>query len=202
MDRTTRQSRGRAYRRMCRVPDKRGTQAKADNKSVYDVKISHAKKYSRKDYREGNQYSEAVLCSLELVQGFIDDGQGNGPNDTFGEFFTYLMSERKLTIKQLADKTDIPERTITRMRSEEDYKPSIEYLLACCIVMKLPPWDSDTLFKLAGIALRINDKKERCYIALLHVFFKEGSIKVCDEVLTIMQLPTLSSIISANKKNK
>lgn len=79
---------------------------------------------------------------------------------------------------------------------------SIEYLLACCIVMKLPPWDSDMLFELAGIVLRPNNKKERCYIALLHVFFKEGSISVCDEVLTTMGLPSLSSIINSNKKNK
>lgn len=172
----------------------------SDNTSIYGVKINHAKKYSREAYREGDQYSEAVLCSMDLIQGFIDNGQGNGPDDTFGDFFIKLMSQRKLTIKQLADKTDIPERTIERMRKDEGYKPSIEYLLACCMVMRLPPWDSDKLFNLAGIVLRINDKKERCNIALLHVFFKEGSIRVCDEVLAIAGLPTLSSIIESNKK--
>lgn len=202
VNRTTMQRRRHANYRMSKMAGKWSKEDKNGNRSLYDVKISHAKKYSRKDYREGDKYSEAFLCSIELVQGFIDGGQGNGPSDTFGEFLTNLMTERKLTIKQLADKTDIPERTITRMRSEEGYKPSIEYLLACCMVMRLPPWDSDKLFELAGIVLRPNNKKERCYIALLHVFFKEGSIRVCDEVLTMMGMPTLSSIIKANKKNK
>lgn len=202
VNRTTKHKALRACRRQCRVPGKINRDNNSDSKNLYCVEVNHARKYSRKDYRDGNKYSEAVQCSIELVQGFINGGQGSGPNDTFGEFFTNLMTERKLTIKQLADKTDIPERTITRMRSEEGYKPSIEYLLACCIVMKLPPWDSDMLFELAGIVLRPNNKKERCYIALLHVFFKEGSISVCDEVLTMMGLPSLSSIISSNKKNK
>ncbi len=197
-----RRLRPNAYYRANKIRSKREIEKKTATKSLYNIKITHAKKYSKEAYREGKQYSEAVLYSIELVQGFIDGGQGNGPNDTFGEFLTNLMQERKLTIKQLADKTDIPERTIARMRSEEGYKPSVEYLLACCIVMKLPPWDSDKLFELAGIALRINNKKERCYIVLLHVFFKEGSIGVCDEVLSIAGLPTLSSIIDKNKKNK
>lgn len=201
VNRTTPRGRHICYK-MSKPAVKRRSEGRGGNASFSEARINHARKYSRKDYREGNQYSEAVLCSIELVQGFINGGPGSGPGDSFGEFFTSLMSERKLTVKQLADKTDIPERTITRMRSEEDYKPSVEYLLACCIVMKLPPWDSDMLFKLAGIVLRPNNKKERCYIALLHVFFKEGSIRVCDEVLAQVELPTLSSIITANKKNK
>ena len=183
-----------AYRRGRRLP--------ANKEIAYVVQVNHAKKYSRKEYREGKQFSEAFFHTVELVQGFIDGGLGSNPGETFGEFFSELMSERKITVKQLADKTDIPERTIIRMRTEDDYKPSIEYLIACCIVMQLPPWDSDTLFELAGIKLRPNNKKERCYIALLHVFFQEGSIRVCDEVLTRSGLPTLSSVINRNKKNK
>ena len=95
------------------------------------------------------------------------------PGETFGEFFSELMSERKITVKQLADKTDIPERTIIRMRTEDDYKPSIEYLIACCIVMQLPPWDSDTLFELAGIKLRPNNKKGKMlYCIITCLFFR------------------------------
>jgi hypothetical protein len=179
----------------------RNTRA-SDKDALYKSQYKHAKMYLPIEDDEDEQRSEAFMYTLELVKKFINGGQGGGTNFTFGEYFTYLMSERKLTIRQLADMTDIPERTISRMRSEDGYKPSIEYLIACCIVMKLLPWESDLLFELAGIVLRTNNKTERCYIVLLHMFFKEGSVEVCDAVLSTMELPTLSSIIESNKKSK
>lgn len=166
-----------------------------------EIYISHAGSYSSKDFREGDTFSDAVLQSVEYVRGFIENGQGNGPDGTFAEFFSNCMEERKISTKKLADKTGIPERTITRMRTEEEYKPTLEYIIACCVAMKLLPWESDYLLYLAGYTLRLTSKKERGYITLIHVFFKEGSIATCDEILSIMELPTLSSVIDSNKKN-
>ena len=84
--------------------------------------------------------------------------------------------------KELADITGIDERTITRMRTKEDYLPSLEFIIACCIAMSLLPWESDKLIDLAGYKLRTNLKIERGYIALIHVFY-QCSIDECNEFL-------------------
>lgn len=132
--------------------------------------------------------------------GYVNGTGGLGPGDSFGLYFTWLMDEKyNISKKELADITGIDERTITRMRTKEDYLPSLEFIIACCIAMSLLPWESDKLIDLAGYKLRTNLKIERGYIALIHVFY-QCSIDECNEFLEQMGLTSLSSIIKTKKK--
>lgn len=139
---------------------------------------------------------------MKAVESYVNGIGGLGPGDSFGLYFTWLMDEKyNISKKELADITGIDERTITRMRTKEDYLPSLEFIIACCIAMSLLPWESDKLIELAGYKLRTNLKRERGYIALIHVFY-QYSLDECDEFLEQMGMTSLSSMINSKKKNK
>lgn len=159
----------------------------------------HAKQYQELS-RKGRVVIDSTSYLMNEVGGYVNGTGGLGPGDSFGLYFTWLMDEKyNISKKELADITGIDERTITRMRTKEDYLPSLEFIIACCIAMSLLPWESDKLIDLAGYKLRTNLKIERGYIALIHVFY-QCSIDECNEFLEQMGLTSLSSIIKTKKK--
>ena len=161
----------------------------------------HAKQYQELS-RKGRVVIDSTSYLMNEVGGYVNGTGGLGPGDSFGLYFTWLMDEKyNISKKELADITGIDERTITRMRTKEDYLPSLEFIIACCIAMSLLPWESDKLIDLAGYKLRTNLKIERGYIALIHVFY-QCSIDECNEFREQMGLTSLSSIIKTKKKNK
>ncbi len=155
------------------------------------------------DYKS-KDYSNTLKSIIKYVNGGDgkggDDG-GHFPN-SFQEYFRKIMKERNFTIKQLSDATNIPEKTINRMRTLEGYEPSKEYIIICCVVMKLYPWESDMLLYLAGHQLRRNVIKDKIYIACIHVLYIEGSIELCDEVLSKCGFQTFSMYLQSNKNSK
>ncbi len=146
-------------------------------------------------YYSETQYYETVKC----ISDFIDNG-GYGNVYSFSTLFSKLLDDRKISIKKLADLTNISSKTIERMRRDDNYTPSIEYIILCCIVLRLPPWDSDMLLYFAGYRLRITDTKDRIYLAIIHILYIEGSIELCDNLLKEYKFPTLSSIVQRNQK--
>ena len=48
------------------------------------------------------------------------------------------QKERRLSNKQLADRSLVGEKTIQRLRSDEEYPTSVQTVLALCVGLKLP----------------------------------------------------------------
>lgn len=172
------------------------------NAPKLEVVACHASEYSRETNKAETILSQAIEATVSKVIEFVNGG-GEGPQDSFGAFFTWLMDEKyKVSKKELSDMTGIDSRTITRMRTESEYKPSLEYIVACCVALGLLPWECDTLLYLAGYTLRLVNKAERAYITIVHVFAVECSLMECDEILEQMGVTKLSDVISKNKKEK
>lgn len=181
-----------------------GYQSKIDkgNAPKLEVVACHASGYSREANKAETILSQAIEATVSKVIEFVNGG-GEGPQDSFGAFFTWLMDEKyKVSKKELSDVTGIDSRTITRMRTESEYKPSLEYIVACCVALGLLPWECDTLLYLAGYTLRLGNKAERAYITIIHVFAVDCSLIECDEILDQMGVTKLSDVISKNKKEK
>ena len=57
---------------------------------------------------------------------------------SFAETLVALQKERKLSNKQLADRSLVGEKTIQRLRNDEEYPTSVQTVLALCVGLKLP----------------------------------------------------------------
>ena len=57
---------------------------------------------------------------------------------SFAETLVALQKERKLSNRQLADASLVGEKTIQRLRNDEEYPTSVQTVLALCIGLKLP----------------------------------------------------------------
>ena len=57
---------------------------------------------------------------------------------SFAETLVALQKERKLSNKQLADRSLVGEKTIQRLRNDEEYPTSVQTVLGLCVGLKLP----------------------------------------------------------------
>ena len=56
---------------------------------------------------------------------------------SFAEMLVALQKERKLSNKQLADRSLVGEKTIQCLRNDEEYPTSVQTVLALCVGLKL-----------------------------------------------------------------
>ena len=93
-----------------------------------------------------------------------------------------LMKWVKITGKKLADKSEVSEKTIQRIRTGETTNPNIETMVALCIGMDLPYEVSLAFIEKAGLNLMGNNPERLIY----KFFLKDGcnlDIYECDELL-------------------
>lgn len=78
-----------------------------------------------------------------------------------------------------------------------DNLQGLEYIVACCIAMRLIYWDSERLIYLAGYTLRRNIKAESAYIGLLQAATQILTLDECDalNVLPLTKQITKNSIL-------
>jgi len=175
-----------------------------DSKDVQDAmalkrqrEIIHAKDYTE-DFEE--DYALAIEKSFQYVKEYIENGGSNEPDLTFGKLFSKYMDDRDISTNDLADRTGIDPRTIRRLKKDDDYYGSLDYVVMCCLAMNLSPHESDALLYLGSHVLRQNSKKERAYSILLHVFFWCESMFDFDLILCKLELETFTEIIEKERE--
>ena len=126
----------------------------------------------------------------------------NNPDVIFCDAFSKCVNESGYTATDLEEMTGISYKTIMRMMNEKEYNPSLEYVVACSLVLGLVPDDSFELVNLAGYSLRAGIEKEKVFKSLLLNCFEMRSLEYCDDVLKVLKFPTLSSYIKSRKKEK
>lgn len=57
---------------------------------------------------------------------------------SFAETLVALQKERKLSNKQPVDRSLVGEKTIQRLRNDEEYPPSVQTVPVLCVGLKLP----------------------------------------------------------------
>ena len=85
----------------------------------------------------------------------------------FGEMLEQLMDENGYTCKSLATKADLSERTIRRMKCEDEYRPTKEMLIAVCVAMKLGFNESLHLLRMSSFRLQENSPIDAMYLLIL-----------------------------------
>jgi DNA-binding Xre family transcriptional regulator len=81
---------------------------------------------------------------------------------SFAETLVALMKERHLSNKQMADLSLVGEKTIQRLRNDEEYPTSIQTVLALCVGLKLPLPEAEMF--LGKTDFRLNTMKNDGYV--------------------------------------
>jgi len=166
------------------------------------IHISHAKEISNK---VNINHEKVFKASFTHACAYVNNGNNDNPNLTFQQLFTMYMDNRGMSNKDLADITNIDPKTIRRMKNEEDYHASLDYVVMCCLAMKLHYSESNALLYAGGYLLRGTIKKERAYQVLLQTYYGIGEMPIYNKMLEMMGVESFASIIEKEKakhKNK
>ena len=85
---------------------------------------------------------------------------------SFPKALCYVMRLAHVTIEQLAEVSQVSDRTISRYRTGETKSYSADKIVAMCVAMRLPPWLSRELIKAAGVGLSETPRQRTCMMIL------------------------------------
>ena len=101
---------------------------------------------------------------------------------SFAETLVALMKDRKLSNRQLADLSLVGEKTIQRIRNNEEYPTTKQTVLALCVGMSLSPADAEDFFNKSDFKLNTKKPEDYIYKCVLGAC-AENSIYAVNEML-------------------
>ena len=84
---------------------------------------------------------------------------------SFPKALCCVMELAGMTIEELAEASQVSDRTISRYRTGETKSYSEDKIVAMCVAMRLPPWLSRELIK-AGVGLSETSRQRTCMMIL------------------------------------
>ena len=90
-----------------------------------------------------NSHNKALLSQIQGAKKSAD-AMGLYPG-AFSETLVQLMKERKLSTKKLADASLVGEKTIQRLRNNEEYPTTVQTVLGLCYGLKLTVPEAEML---------------------------------------------------------
>ena len=140
-------------------------------------------------------YEDTTEIDIAEFEKFWKERIGNGPGDeipmdTFGKTLTRYMKLKKCTIEKLSELTGITEKTIERYRLDQT-SPRLDYVVAICIALRLHPFWSSVLVRLAGYSLT-GSVVHSMYGFLLDTGYRNGDVALCNHFLRSRNLKPLT----------
>ena len=111
---------------------------------------------------------------------------------SFAETLVALQKERKLSNKKFADQSLVGEKTIQRLRNNEEYPTSVQTVLGLCVGLKLPPPEAEMLLNKTDFKLNAMKMEGYVYQCILSSC-AENSIYEINEMLEANGIPPLGS---------
>lgn len=110
----------------------------------------------------------------------------------FGETLAKMMQERKLSNKKLADASLVGEKTIQRLRNNEEYPTSVQTVVALCFGLKLTIPETEMLLGKTEFNIRPTIPQNNAYRTALGAC-GENTIYEINEMLASCGYETLGS---------
>jgi len=134
-----------------------------------------------------NRALNALMDSAPAKSNALRRYQGS-----FAETLVELMKERKLSNKKLADLSLVGEKTIQRLRNDEEYPTTKQTVLGLCVGMSLPPPVANDFFEKSDFKLNPKRQEDYIYMCVLGAC-AENSIYAVNEMLVAHGVPPLGS---------
>ena len=111
---------------------------------------------------------------------------------SFAETLVTMMKEKKLSNRELADKSLVGEKTIQRLRNDEEYPTTIQTVLALCVGLQLPLPEAEMLIEKTDFKLNAQKNEGYVYQCIL-ASCTENSIYEINEMLKANGIAPLGS---------
>lgn len=170
---------------------------------AYESKYQGLKTYSQFMAKTNPQFS-AAECSYDPTNAHnralnaMMDNAAQRSNairrypGSFAETLVQLMAERKLSNKKLADLSLVGEKTIQRIRNDEEYPTSKQTVLGLCVGLKLSPAEAEDFFGKSDFKLNTQKTEDYIYKCILGVC-ANNSIYAINEMLEAHGVTPLGS---------
>jgi DNA-binding Xre family transcriptional regulator len=112
---------------------------------------------------------------------------------SFAQSLKMIMSDRKVKNKKLADASLVGERTIQRLRNEEDYRSTKQAILGLCVGLRLSPALATVFMEKSGQPLNLTKPQDIVYWCVLTTCM-HNSIYEINEMLSARGIPELGSM--------
>lgn len=165
---------------------------------VFDKGYSYESKYQRQKYYtqmmyktrqqpsaqehsfELNKHNKTLLAQIQGASKSADSMRLY-PR-AFSETLVQLIKERKLSNKKLADALLVGEKTIQRLRNNEEYPTSVQTVLGLCYGLKLSVPEAEMLVGKTDFNIRLTTPQNYAYRCALGAC-AENSIYEINEML-------------------
>lgn len=109
---------------------------------------------------ELNSHNKALVEQIKNA-GRRSDAIRRYPG-SFAETLVQLQKEKKLSNKELADRSLVGEKTIQRLRNDEEYPTTVQTVLGLCVGLKLPLPEAEMF--LGKTDFKLNSMKDEGYV--------------------------------------
>lgn len=129
---------------------------------------------------EMNKHNKTLLSQIQ--------GAKNSANSmrtypgAFSETLVQMMKERKLSVKNLADASLVGEKTIQRLRNNEEYPTSVQTVMGLCYGLKLSVPEAEMLIGKTDFSIKATNPQNNAYRCALSAC-AENSIYEVNEML-------------------
>lgn len=169
---------------------------------TYESKYQGAK-YYQQFMQNAAPKADQVECSFELTKhnktllDRIEQGKQSSEAlrrypGSFAETLVALQKEHNLSNKRLADQSLVGEKTLQRLRNNEEYPTSVQTILGLCVGLKLPLPEAEMLLSKTDFKLNTMKMEGYVYQCVLSSC-AENSIYEINEMMEANGIPPLGS---------
>lgn len=176
---------------------------------VFDIGYTYESSYlGRRDYTQflakANPQFSVRECSYDpsnahnkALNALMDDAKQRSNAlrrypGSFAETLVLLMKDRKLSNKDLADRSLVGEKTIQRIRNDEEYPTSKQTVLGLCVGLQLSPPEAKAFFEKSDFKLSTTKMEDYMYSCVLGAC-ANNSIYAINEMLVAHGVAPLGS---------
>lgn len=86
---------------------------------------------------------------------------------SFADTLFELMRVKKMSRARLSIEANLSEKTIQRLRNDDDYEPNKQTVIALCIGLKLNPTEAFALIEKSPFRLRPSNPQDAVYLQII-----------------------------------